>query len=117
MVYEIGEYITANGKSPYAKWDGSLKDRVAIAKLASRIDRAAHGNFGDWKPVTGAKGVYEMRENYGPGYRIYYSIMVRRSFSCWPVRPRKIKTALLRGPRNTWPTTKGRRRNESQQTI
>jgi putative addiction module killer protein len=75
MVYEIEEYITSNGKSPYAKWYGGLKDRVAIAKLAGRIERAAHGNFGDWKPVTGAKGVYEMRENYGPGYRIYYSII------------------------------------------
>jgi len=78
MIYQIEEYITANDKSPYAEWFNSLKDSIGEAKLAGRIDRAAHGNFGDWKPITGAKGVYEMRENYGPGYRIFYSIVGRK---------------------------------------
>jgi len=75
MIYEIEEYITAKGKSPYAEWFIGLKDNIAKAKLLGRIDRAAHGNFGDWKSITGAKGVYEMRENYGAGYRIFYSIV------------------------------------------
>src|ERR1700679_1873358 len=78
MEYQIEEYITANGKSPYAKWIGDLKDTVGRAKLAARIDRAVHGNFGDWKSLSGTKGVFEMRENYGPGYRIYYSIVRRK---------------------------------------
>lgn len=78
MVYEIEDYVTPNGKSPFTDWLLDLKDGVARAKLTARIDRAAHGNFGDWKPLTGAKGVFEMRENYGPGYRIFYGIIGRK---------------------------------------
>lgn len=39
-------------------------------KIATRIDRAAFGNFGDVKPV--GEGVSEMRIDYGPGYRVYF---------------------------------------------
>jgi putative addiction module killer protein len=41
----------------------------------ARIRRASLGNFGNWKPITDAKGVFEMREHYGPGYRIFYSVI------------------------------------------
>jgi len=78
MIYGIEEYITPSGKSPYAEWFDDLRDTIGKAKIAARIDRAAHGNFGDWKSIKGAQGVYEMRENYGPGYRIYYSIVGRK---------------------------------------
>ena len=78
MEYRIEEYVTVGGKSPYADWFDGLKDTIARAKLMARIDRAAHGNFGDWKALAGAKGVFEMRESYGPGYRIFYRIAGRR---------------------------------------
>jgi putative addiction module killer protein len=78
MEYRIEEYITASGKSPYAEWVNNLRDVVAKSKAAARVDRAAHGNFGDWKSIAGAKGIYEMRINYGPGYRIYYGIVQQK---------------------------------------
>jgi putative addiction module killer protein len=34
-------------------------------------ERLASGNPGDAKPV--GKGVWELRINYGPGYRVYYT--------------------------------------------
>ena len=74
MKYELQEYLTMTGKSPFATWLLGLKDGVAQAKLTARIDRAAHGNFGDWKPLAGTNGLYEMRENYGPGYRLFYTV-------------------------------------------
>lgn len=78
MEYQVEEYLTSAGVSPYAIWFEGLKDTVARAKLLARIDRAAHGNFGDWKALVGAKGVFEMRESYGPGYRIFYAVVGRR---------------------------------------
>ena len=47
------------------------KDRRAIAKIDTRLDRAKEGNFGDHKFER--EGVWEMRIDYGPGYRIYYA--------------------------------------------
>ncbi len=72
--YEVEEYVAANGSAPFGEWVIALKDAKARSKIAARIDRAAFGNFGDWKAIQGAAGLFEMREHYGPGYRIYYAI-------------------------------------------
>ncbi|QDV79100.1 type II toxin-antitoxin system RelE/ParE family toxin [Botrimarina mediterranea] len=73
--YEVEEYATDKGKKPFGEWLLSLRDSLAKAKLLARINRAAHGNFGDWKAVKNAPGLFEMREHYGPGYRIYYAVV------------------------------------------
>jgi len=75
MHYVIQEYVAPNGTRPFTDWLLGLKDSTARGKIAGRMDRAANGNFGDWKPLSGAKGVFEMREHYGSGYRIYFSIV------------------------------------------
>lgn len=51
-------------------WLDSIKDRMARIRLARRIDRAQRGILGDVKPV--GNGVCEMREHFGPGWRMYY---------------------------------------------
>ncbi|WP_335645762.1 type II toxin-antitoxin system RelE/ParE family toxin [Pandoraea vervacti] len=38
--------------------------------MALRIRRAEAGNFGDSKSLGG--GLWEMRIDHGPGYRVYY---------------------------------------------
>jgi putative addiction module killer protein len=73
--YEVEEYVTERGKVPFAEWLLHLKDKTGQAKLLARIRRASFGNFGDWKEIKGAKGLYEMREHYGPGYRIFYTLV------------------------------------------
>jgi len=72
--FDIEVYEDDRGKAPFSDWILKLKDKLAQAKLHSRVDRASLGNFGDWKDIKGAKGIYEMREHYGPGYRIFYTI-------------------------------------------
>src|SRR5882724_5911088 len=52
-------------------WFSSLKDRQAKVRIAARIDRLSLGNPGDVKPV--GSGVSEMRIDYGPGYRVYFT--------------------------------------------
>jgi putative addiction module killer protein len=73
--YEVEEYATGEGVKPFGEWLLGLRDSLAKAKLLARINRAAHGNFGDWKSIKNAPGLFEMREHYGPGYRIYYAIV------------------------------------------
>ena len=54
----------------YAAWFSSLRDRVAKARIVARIDRMQAGLRGDWRAV--GRGVFELRVDYGPGYRVYY---------------------------------------------
>lgn len=51
-------------------WLDGLKDRTTRLRLARRLDKAQRGNLGDVKPLS--KGVFEMREFFGPGWRMYY---------------------------------------------
>ena len=46
-----------------------MRDTVARAIIARRIDRLAAGNMGDAKSVGGK--VTELRIQHGPGYRVY----------------------------------------------
>jgi putative addiction module killer protein len=53
----------------------ALPDRGTEARIAARLDRLAAGNFGDCKPV--GAGVWELRIDFGPGYRVYYAMIGR----------------------------------------
>ena len=55
----------------FMKWLTELRDQKAIARIQIRIDRLALGNPGDVRPV--GSGISEMRNDYGPGYRVYFS--------------------------------------------
>lgn len=55
----------------FARWLDGLKDRASKARLIRRLQKAAKGNLGDVKPV--GNGVFEMREFFGPGWRMYYT--------------------------------------------
>ena len=55
----------------FARWLDGLRDVQARARIQVRIERLALGNAGDCKAV--GKGVAELRIDYGPGYRVYFS--------------------------------------------
>lgn len=54
----------------FQAWLDSLKDRMTRIRLSRRLDRASRGLLGDVQPV--GEGVFEMREFFGPGWRMYY---------------------------------------------
>ena len=72
----VRNYITPNGRDPYRQWYTSIKDRKTQAIITSRIDRLQHGNPGDCKWLS--RGLYELRIDYGPGYRVYFGLFRNR---------------------------------------
>lgn len=52
-------------------WLFGLKDGMTHRRLARRLEKAQSGNLGDVEPV--GEGVFEMREHFGPGWRMYYA--------------------------------------------
>ena len=55
----------------FTAWLDSLNDLMGRAKIQARIKRLSEGNSGITKSV-GSK-VFEMKIDFGPGYRIYYT--------------------------------------------
>lgn len=55
----------------FQKWLDDLKDHRAQVRIAARLRLAEAGSLGDWKSVGGE--VSEMRVDYGPGYRLYFT--------------------------------------------
>jgi putative addiction module killer protein len=56
----------------FTQWFSGLRDTRAKARIRARIERAHIGNFGDWAPEGGE--LRSLRIDYGPGYRLYYTI-------------------------------------------
>ncbi|CAB3675406.1 type II toxin-antitoxin system RelE/ParE family toxin [Achromobacter piechaudii] len=76
-MFEIEHYVTADtGTDLYVAWLKSLRDNRARVAIIRRVFRIEQGNFGDHKPCRA--GVWELRINVGPGYRVYYGLAGRR---------------------------------------
>lgn len=67
---DIQLYVTPAGKVPFTQWLDGLRDSKARAKIRVRLDRVRLGNLGDHRAVD--EGVWELRIDYGPGYRVYF---------------------------------------------
>jgi putative addiction module killer protein len=78
-MYEVEEYVTEDGTTPFADWLEGVKDTRARMRLLARLDRASLGNLGDWKAVSGMEGIAVLRDHYGPGYRVYISFVGRNT--------------------------------------
>jgi putative addiction module killer protein len=55
----------------YRVWINSLSDRIGRARIQVRVDRLVHGNPGQHRRLS--EGVCELKVDFGPGYRIYYT--------------------------------------------
>ncbi len=74
---ELIVYETPTGAQPFAEWFQALRDRVGQARIRARLERLEQqGNPGDYKTVGG--GVYELRIDTGPGYRVYLGLAGQR---------------------------------------
>ena len=71
-MYEIRHYLTTNGEDAFMEWRNHLRDSRAKIAIDRRINRIELENFGDCKFCR--DGVWELRIDVGPGYRVYYAI-------------------------------------------
>ena len=81
----------------YARWIDGLRDIRARARILARVERLAMGNPGDVGPV--GEVVSELRINYAPGYRVYFSqrgqeLVILLGGGDKSTQARDIKTAL-----------------------
>jgi len=67
---EIRVYQTEEGREPFWEWLDGIADQEARGIVLNRIDRVERGNLGDCQAV--GEGVFELRIDFGPGYRVYF---------------------------------------------
>lgn len=76
-MYRIEHYLTVDEqKDVYDDWLRRLRDAQAKVAVIRRVTRVEQGNFGDHKFCR--DGVWELRIDAGPGYRVYYGLAGHR---------------------------------------
>jgi putative addiction module killer protein len=66
---DIREFLDESGVSLFARWFDAL-NAVAAARVTIALTRLGQGNFSNVEGVGG--GVYELKIDFGPGYRVYF---------------------------------------------
>jgi putative addiction module killer protein len=66
------EHFETDGHDLISEWLMEMRDKRARATVLRRMDRLASGNFGDHGYCR--DGVWELRIDVGPGYRVYYGM-------------------------------------------
>ncbi|SUO96152.1 type II toxin-antitoxin system RelE/ParE family toxin [Suttonella ornithocola] len=56
----------------FDKWIQGLKDKTTKIRIIKRLEKLERGVFGDHKQLS--NDVWELREHFGAGYRLYYTI-------------------------------------------
>jgi len=75
-MHEIVHFLTRDRKDLYEEWITNLRDMKAVIAIDRRVGRMEDGNFGDHRFCR--DGVWELKVDVGPGYRVYYAIADRR---------------------------------------
>jgi len=66
---EIRHFLSRNGRDALQEWLSGIDDVRARVAVLRRIDRLSRGNSGDCRFCKA--GVWELRIDVGPGYRVY----------------------------------------------
>ena len=67
---DIQIYRDENGNEPFEQWLSSIRNNPTLARIDNRLKRVRLGLLGDYRLI--GEGVFELRLDFGPGYRIYF---------------------------------------------
>ncbi len=67
----INKALRIKRTNEFDVWLAGIQDGLTRIRLAKRLDKVQRGLLGDVEPV--GEGVFEMREFFGPGWRMYYT--------------------------------------------
>jgi putative addiction module killer protein len=98
-VIEVHRFQCVDGAVPITEWLATLRDARVRAKWEIRFSRIALGLPGDIKSV--GEGVLEMRENIGPGYRVYCAQHGQTLVILFCGGDKSTQSAISNGPRST----------------
>jgi len=64
--------IEVEAHERYVRWRDRLRDKRAKVRITARVEQIQeYGNFGNHRFLR--DGVWELKIDYGPGYRVYYT--------------------------------------------
>jgi putative addiction module killer protein len=66
----IKDMYTVKETPEFQDWLDSIRDLKTRIRLAKRLVKVRNGTMGDIEPL--GDGISEMREHFGPGWRMYY---------------------------------------------
>jgi len=106
-VIRVLEYLESSGRSPWRRWFNDL-DAIAAAKVGTALYRLGQGNFSTVEGV--GSGVFEVRTNFGPGYRIYFGKDGETVVILLGGSTKKRQSAAIGAAHKAWEDYKQRRR-------
>jgi putative addiction module killer protein len=71
MRVKLEHYLSSTGRDPFQRWLDGLADLRCRVAVLRRVDRMSGGNPGDQRFCR--DGVWELRIDCGPGYRVYFA--------------------------------------------
>lgn len=101
---QLEMYWTPSRRCPFDEWYRSLNDKRAGDKVKARISRLRSGNPGDFRTI--GAGLFEMRIDYGPGYRVYFGLLSNNILILLYGGNKKTQTEDIRNVRQYWEEAK-----------
>ncbi|MDH4095492.1 MAG: type II toxin-antitoxin system RelE/ParE family toxin [Betaproteobacteria bacterium] len=101
------EYLDSSGLSPFRRWFDGL-DATASARVGAYLYRLEEGNFSRVEGAGG--GVFELRVDFGPGYRVYFGKDGETVVILLGGSTKKRQSAAINRAREAWQDYKRRKR-------
>ena len=96
---EIQECLDTSGRSPFARWFDGLNAEAA-ARVTAGLTRLGQGNFSNAEGV--GAGVFELKMDFGPGYRVYFGKAGERLVILLGGSAKKRQDAAIAGAKTAW---------------